>query len=184
MYKQKRLDEIARNIQECDICKAGKTGKAVPGEGNPDADVMFIGEAPGKTESLTGRPFVGRSGKLLRSLINEAGFDEASVYITSPVKYLPVYVTPKKRDIEHGKVHLNEQIKIIDPEVIVLLGNVASLAVLGEKVMSSKRHGEVVEKNGRNYFITVHPAAALRFTKMKNILLSDFKKLKTVITKY
>lgn len=181
MNKQAELDKIAREIELCEVCKKDAIGKAVPGEGNPDADIMFVGEAPGKTEAATGRPFIGRSGKLLRKLINEAGLNEGDVYITSPVKYLPVYGTPKKEDIEHGRQYMERQIQIINPKVIVLLGSVAAQAILGEKIPVSTRHGEVIERNGRKYFITVHPAAALRFTRMKDMLLSDFHKLKSIV---
>lgn len=180
--KEKALQEVAHEIEVCDICKVGKHGRAVPGEGNADADIMFVGEAPGRTEAATGRPFVGRSGKLLRQLINESGLKEDDVYITSPVKYLPDYITPKPSDIAHGKTHFDEQVKIINPKIIVLLGRVASLAVLNKNISVVKEHGAIIEENGRKYFITVHPAAALRFTKMKTILLNDFKRLKSLVT--
>lgn len=182
MDKQAKLDVITQQIEECELCKIDKVGKAVPGEGNPDADVVFIGEAPGKTEAATGRPFIGRSGKLLRKLIAEAGLTDDEVYITSPVKRLPTYVTPKPADIAHGKVHLDAQLAVIEPKVIVMLGSVAAQALLGEKIPVSTRHGEIIEKDGRKYFVTVHPAAALRFTKMRNLLLEDFKKLKVIIS--
>lgn len=182
MNKEKSLQEIAREIEVCKVCKLGKHGMAVPGEGNPDADILFVGEAPGKTEAATGRPFVGRSGKLLRKLITEAGLKEEDVYITSPVKYLPDYITPKPTDIEHGKKHFDKQVEIIDPKIIVLLGRVASFAVLNKNISVVKEHGTIVADNGRKYFITVHPAAALRFVKMRETLLSDFKKLKTIIS--
>src|ERR1700685_3374875 len=102
MDKQKELDRLAREIENCKICKIGKNGKAVPGEGNPDAKIAFIGEAPGKQEAVIGRPFIGRSGQLLRSLIREIGLKEDEVYITSPVKYLPERGTPTSEDIAHG----------------------------------------------------------------------------------
>lgn len=148
------------------------------GEGNPNADIVFIGEAPGRNEAEVGRPFIGRSGKLLRKLIVEAGLAEEDVYITSPVKYLPVYVTPTPLDIAHGKTHLDSQLKVIDPKIIVLLGNVAVQGVLGKKVQASKEHGRIIEENSRKYFITVHPAAALRFKKFKVLLEEDFRNLK------
>lgn len=179
--KEEKLQKIAQEIENCETCKIGKHGKAVPGEGNSDAQILFVGEAPGRTEAETGRPFIGRSGKLLRSLINEAGLSEKEVYITSPVKYLPDYITPKQSDIEHGFVHFGKQIEIIDPKVIVLLGRVACLAVLKKNISVVKDHGEIIEENDRRYFITVHPAAALRFLKMKKLLLEDFKKLKQII---
>ncbi|MDO8269670.1 MAG: uracil-DNA glycosylase [Candidatus Levybacteria bacterium] len=181
MNKEEALQEIALEIENCDICKVDKHGKAVPGEGNPDADVLFVGEAPGRTEAETGRPFIGRSGKLLRKLINESGLKEEEVYITSPVKYLPDYITPKPSDIEHGFTHFGRQIEIIDPKIIVLLGRVACLAVLKQNVSVVLRHGEIIEDNGRKYFITVHPAAALRFVKMKQTLLEDFIKLRSLV---
>ncbi len=180
--KEKALEKIAHEIENCDTCKVGKHGLAVPGEGNPDADIMFVGEAPGRTEAATGRPFIGRSGKLLRKLINESGLKEEDVYITSPVKYLPDYITPKPSDIAHGKTHFDEQVKIINPKIIVLLGRVAALAVINKNISVVKEHGTIIQESGRKYFITVHPAAALRFTKMKATLLEDFKKLKTIIS--
>src|SRR5439155_10892820 len=114
MNKQEALDEIAREIEACQVCKEGKIGKAVPGEGNPDADIVFMGEAPGKTEAKTGRPFIGRSGQLLRSMIRDVlGLDDLKdVYITSPVKYLPEKVTPTPAEIAHGKTHLDKQLAI------------------------------------------------------------------------
>src|ERR1700729_1380627 len=116
MNKQQSLDKIAQEIEDCAICKVGKSGMAVSGEGNPDADVVFIGEAPGRQEAATGRPFIGRSGQLLRSLIREIGFDdEKDVYITSPVKYLPDRGTPTSADIAHGRIHLMKQFSVIQP---------------------------------------------------------------------
>src|SRR4051812_37511962 len=106
--KQRKLDQIAIEIENCKICQVDKSGMAVPGEGNADATLMFVGEAPGREEAKTGRPFIGRSGQLLRSLIKEAGLKEEDVYITSPVKYLPNRGTPTPSDIAHGKIHFDK----------------------------------------------------------------------------
>ncbi len=181
MDKKVELDKISKEIEKCEICKIGKSGKAVPGEGNANARVVFIGEAPGKEEAKTGRPFVGRSGKLLRSLIRSIGLKEEDVYITSPVKYLPDQGTPSKEDIEHGKKYLERQLNIIKPKIIVLLGSVATQAVLGEKMPILKEHGKTIKKEGRIIFITLHPAAAIRFQKFKRLLVADFEKLKNII---
>jgi uracil-DNA glycosylase len=181
MNKLLELKKISREIKNCKECKLGKSGKAVPGEGNPDAKIVFIGEAPGKTEALTGRPFVGRSGKLLRATIQKAGLNEDEVYITSPVKYLPDRGTPTPQDIAHGKTHLDKQLQIIDPKIIVLMGSVAVQGVLGLKVPVLIRHGEIIEKDGRKYFLTLHPAAAVRFVKFKKLFEEDFKKLNHLI---
>jgi len=181
MNKQKALDQIAKEIEQCAECKVGKGGKAVPGEGNPDADIVFIGEAPGKNEAIVGRPFIGRSGKLLRTLIQEAGLKEEDIFITSPVKYLPDRGTPTPDDIKHGKIHLDKQLDVIEPKFIVLLGSVASKALLESKVFVAKDHGRLFERNGRTYFLTYHPAAALRFQKNKPFLVEDFKKLNKLL---
>ena len=183
MEKQKELDNIAREIENCKICKIGKSGKSVPGEGNPQAKIVFIGEAPGKQEAAIGRPFIGRSGQLLRGLIREIGLREDDVYITSPVKYLPDRGTPTSEDIAHGRIHLMKQFAVIQPKIVVLLGRVAAEGVLEMKVAVSKEHGQIIaEQNGIKYYLTYHPAAALRFPhKFKPLLQQDFKKLQHVM---
>ena len=189
MNKQNTLDTVNEEIINCKICPVGKSGKPVVGEGNPDAEVVFIGEAPGKQEAVAGRPFIGRSGKLLRSLIREIGLKEEDVYITSPVKYLPNGKdatpggTPTSKDIAHGRTHLMKQLAAIQPKIVVLLGRVAAEGVLQKKVFVSKEHGQVIEKkDGISYFLTVHPAAALRFSKVYRPLIEqDFQLLKSLL---
>ncbi len=97
------LQKIADEIANCKICQKDKIGLPVPGEGNADADIIFLGEAPGKKEALTGQPFIGPAGKVLRGLIKEVGLKDENVFITSPVKYLPKYVTPTPEDVAHGR---------------------------------------------------------------------------------
>lgn len=181
MGKQKSLDKIAQEIEVCAVCKEGKNGKSVPGEGNPDATVIFIGEAPGKNEAKTGRPFIGRSGQFLRSLIREIGLVEEDVYITSPVKYLPDRGTPTSEDITHGRIHLMQQFAIIDPKIIVLLGRVAAEGVLQQKLAVMSQRGSIIEKDGKKYFLTIHPAAAIRFQKFRKLIVEDFQKLKQLL---
>lgn len=187
--KQQALDKIAKEIENCVTCKIGKSGVSVPGEGSPDADIVFIGEAPGKQEAVSGRPFIGRSGQLLRSLIREVGLKEEDVFITSPVKYLPNGPdgtpggTPKPADIAHGRIHLMKQFEIIQPKIIVLLGSVAVQGVLEYKIPVKTDHGKIIEKEGRTYLVTLHPAAALRFPPLKELIKEDFEKLKRIISK-
>lgn len=181
--KQAALDAIAEEIKRCRTCRRNKTGLPVPGEGDPDADVIFIGEAPGKQEAATGRPFIGRAGKVLRALIKDAGLDERDVFITSPVKYLPIHVTPTPAEVAHGRTHLLKQFDVIDPKVIVLLGRVACLAVLEQRVFIAKDHGKIIEKDGRTYLIVYHPAAVLYSPAARKPLNADFKKLKRLLAR-
>lgn len=181
--KQEALEQIASEIESCVICPVAKSGLPVVGEGNPDARIVFIGEAPGKQEALSGRPFIGRSGKLLRSQITAIGLKEEEVYITSPVKYLPDRGTPTKEDIAHGRTHLMKQLEVIDPKIIVLLGKTAAMGVLEMDVPVAKQHGETIEKEGKTYFLMYHPAAAIRFQKFKSVFVEDFQKLKNLLKK-
>lgn len=183
MSKAQELKKIAIDIENCRICKIGKSGVSVPGEGDSDADIVFVGEAPGKNESIIGRPFIGRSGKLLRSKIIEIGLKEEEVFITSPVKYLPDKGTPSKKDINHGKIHLLKQLEVIQPKLIVLLGSTAVFALLSDRLNVTLNHGKIIEEKGSvaKYFITVHPAAAMRFPRLKEMMNKDFKKLESVI---
>ncbi len=179
--RESELMKIAREIEDCEQCREGKLGRAVAGEGNANAEIAFIGEAPGKEEAKVGRPFIGRSGKFLRSMIREIGLEEKEVFITSPVKYLPRRGTPTKADIAHGRGHLFRQLAVVDPKIIVLLGNVASWAVLDREVSVSREHGEIIKDGDRVYLITFHPAAAMRFPKIGKEFTDDFKKLKLLL---
>lgn len=181
--KQSALNAIADEIRICRTCKKDKIGLPVPGEGNPDADVVFIGEAPGKQEAASGRPFIGRAGTVLRGLIHEAGLDETNVFITSPVKYLPVHVTPTPQEVAHGRIHLFQQFDVIQPNIVVLLGRVACLAVLQKDISVAQQHGHTVEQDGRIYFITYHPAAVLYAPKLREPLKKDFLILKRFLTR-
>jgi DNA polymerase len=181
MGKEQDLHRIAREIAACRVCKRGCTGLPVPGEGSAFAHVVFVGEAPGKEESKTGRPFVGRSGKLLRQAIRDIGLDDREVFITSPVHYLPLRGTPDRDMVLHGREHLFRQLEVIRPEVVVLLGKTACLALLDRTVEVAKEHGTIVKSDGRSCFITLHPAYALRFPIGREQFLEDFRKLRRML---
>jgi uracil-DNA glycosylase family 4 len=178
-----KLNAIASEIGECRLCRRWGEGLCVPGEGNPDAPVVLVGEAPGREEAKTGRPFVGRSGKFLRAVMKDAGIDERDVYISSPVKYLPRRATPSKENVLHGATHLLRQLSVIDPALVVLMGNTACIALLGRKVSVTAEHGRVISREGRSYLITFHPAYAMRFPEGKKAFIEDFRKLKRLIRK-
>ena len=181
--KEGQLLKIAEEIKACALCREGKTGLPVPGEGDAGADIFFVGEAPGKEEAKSGRPFIGRSGKFLRGTLREMGLREEEIFIASPVKYLPLKGTPSKAEIAHGTTHLLRQLAVIEPKVIVLMGNVAVWALLGLEGSVSQEHGNVVRKEGRTYLITFHPAAAMRFPKIRQAFLNDLTILKRLIKK-
>jgi uracil-DNA glycosylase family 4 len=181
MNKQKALEKIAAEISVCKVCQQDKIGISVPGEGDSDADIVFLGEAPGKQEAETGKPFIGRAGKVLRALLNDIGLDAKDVFITSPVKYLPKHVTPTLEEIAHGRTHLLQQLDIIKPKVVVLMGRVACQAMLQKHYPIADEHGKIVEERGVKYFISYHPAACLYSPKLKAVIQEDFKKLERLI---
>lgn len=181
MDKQIELEKLKKQIENCKTCQKDSIGVAVFGEGDHNAKIMFVGEAPGKNEAKEGRPFIGRSGKLLRGCIHNVGLKEENVYITSPVKYLPERGTPSRQQILHAKTHFDRQVEIIDPDIIVLLGKTAVYAILSEDIPVLTQHGSIIKRNNRSYILTIHPAAALRFPKYKTIIETDFNKIKTFL---
>ncbi|MGC8729920.1 MAG: uracil-DNA glycosylase family protein [Candidatus Micrarchaeia archaeon] len=153
--------------------------KFVAGEGPLNAKFMFVGQAPGRKEDEQGRPFVGASGMLLDSLLRIARIEREKVYITSVVQFFP----PKNRpltvaEIEECMPFLKQQIRIIKPKLIVLLGAVATKALLGPKEKITELHGKVIEKGGISYFITLHPAYAVRLKKNEEVIKNDFRTLR------
>src|SRR3989344_94297 len=106
-------------------------------------------------------------------MIRDSRLKESEVFITSPVKYLPKRGTPTREDLRHGKKHLDQQIEVINPKFLVLLGNSACKGVLDETIPVMKEHGKIIQRNGKKYLITLHPAAVLRFPKYLPIVKSD-----------
>jgi DNA polymerase len=152
--------------------------RLVPGEGSLDAEVMFVGQAPGANEDIEGRPFIGTSGKLLDRLIAKAGLKRDSCYITSVVQFFPPRNrAPDREEIALCRDFLARQIEIVRPKIIVLLGSLAAKTLVdADRIM--QRHGTVAKKGGCTYFLTLHPAAAVRLKKNVPIIERDFMKLK------
>ncbi|TET10835.1 MAG: uracil-DNA glycosylase [Candidatus Thorarchaeota archaeon] len=176
MTNCKQLEKLHETIRYCTLCPLHETRtNAVPGEGPCNASVMFVGEAPGAEEDETGRPFVGRSGELLVSLLEEIELARDDIFITSILKSRPPKNrTPKKVEINVCRPYLEQQIELIKPRVIVLLGGVAISSLFGPRKVSES-HGRFVESDSQRYFMTYHPAAALRFPKIKIAMREDFK---------
>lgn len=180
MTREKELKDLHETISSCTLCPLHETRiNAVPGEGSPNAKLFFIGEAPGAREDETGRPFVGRSGKLLTSMIEEIGLSREDVFISSILKSRPPNNRkPTRSEIELCRPYLERQIEIINPKIIVLLGSYAISSLVGPwKVTES--HGQFFEAQDRIYFMTFHPAAALRSTGVKDLMRADYRVLQS-----
>lgn len=171
LLEKLRIDEIG----DCTRCRLSeKRTTIVFGEGNPASDIMFIGEGPGEDEDRQGRPFVGRAGQVLRSLIRKMGFAEGDVYIANVVKCRP----PGNRNPEQDEVDtcipfLKKQIEIISPKVLVLLGNVALQHVMNSKLRITAARGKFMEYNGIKVMPTFHPSYLLRNPKDKWLTWED-----------
>ncbi len=160
----KRLDELRVEALACTACRLseGRT-QVVFGDGDPEADVVFVGEAPGQHEDEQGVPFVGRSGQLLDRLLGEIGLDRSDVYIANVVKCRPPgNRDPRPDEIEACKGYLSEQLRLIDPRVVVTLGNFSSKLLLKTETGITRVRGTAYEWWGRRLVPTFHPAAALR----------------------
>ena len=149
----------------------------MPGEGDPEADVLLIGEAPGASEDLEGRPFVGRSGKLLDELLGEAGLARADVFITNVVKARPPgNRDPTAAEVRHHLPWLEQQLALIRPRVIVPVGRHA-LAHFAPGQKITEVHGAPLERDGRRIVPWLHPAAALRSPRLRDTLVADARAL-------
>lgn len=178
------MEKINQEIISCEKCVLSQTrNNAVPGIGNRSAEIMLIGEAPGKNEDEQGKPFIGRAGKVLDEMLVEIGLERADIFITNVVKCRP----PKNRDplpIEKKSClkYLAKQIKIVQPKIIVLLGRHAMSNFLPKAAQIGKVHGQVFEgEDGLTYFPVYHPAAALYNPKQKEVLKEDFLKLQQLL---
>lgn len=179
LNSRRNLSRIAYSIARCRGCDLWKRRRrTVPGEGKPTADLMFIGQAPGREEDITGRPFVGRAGRLLNSLLEDVGIRREEVFITSLVKcFPPGNRRPKRSEIEACFKHLRAQISVINPKLIILLGEQA-LSTFFKGASLKDVHGRFLDKDGRRFFPTYHPAAAMRFPRIRKLIKRDFKRLK------
>ena len=172
------LEELHQRIAcctDCDLCRT--RSHAVPGEGPPSAKVLFVGEAPGFYEDQQARPFVGPAGRFLDELIASIGLRRDQVFITNVVKCRP----PNNRDPLPGEIdacrkHLQRQIELIQPKVIVSLGRY-SLAWFFPREAISKVHGQARVRDGIYFIPMYHPAAALHAGNMRKVIEEDFRKI-------
>ena len=178
------LDEIAQRVRQCTDCALhqGRTN-AVPGEGSPTAELMFIGEGPGFQEDRQGRPFVGPAGKFLEEMLSAIGLRRQDVFIANMVKCRP----PQNRDPQPAEMsacakYLDRQIELIDPKLIITLGRFSLGRFFpGESI--SRARGRVREKDGRRIYPIMHPAAALHRQELRSTIEQDFRAIPEILAR-
>ena len=173
-------DEIAGHVP-CEIEICNEATNLVPGEGDPDAEVVLVGEAPGATEDKHGRPFIGGAGRMLDRLLDDAGLVRDDVFITNVVKARP----PKNRDprvaeVEHYLPWLIAQLEVIEPRLVVPLGRQA-LSHFAPAAKISQAHGAVLETEQWRLFPMFHPAAALHNQDLRPVLHEDARRLRAAL---
>lgn len=181
--KQSELQSLKQQIIDDAVCPdlAATAIQLVFGEGSPDSEIMFIGEAPGKNEDEQGKPFVGAAGKFLNEMLEKIGLLRANVYITNIVKYRP----PDNRDpLPKEKAaflpYLRRQIEIIKPKLIITLGR-HSMECFLPSLTISQAHGQVVTVEGQMYLPLYHPAAALYNGSLRKTLIEDFQSIPHIL---
>jgi len=194
LHRRELLDAVAAEVVVCTKCLLWKTRKnAVPGEGSPEAFIMLIGEAPGYWEDVKGKPFVGVAGRFLDILLSEIGLSREGVFVCNVLKCRPPRNRePEPKEIQTCTHYLDRQIKIIQPKLIVTLGNhstaylfsKASLPFSGITQVRGKCYETTIYRRRITVFPTFHPAAALYSARYKKDLLRDFTLLKSEISKH
>ncbi len=177
--KKHPLEDYYKEIHTCQKCELGKTrNHFVFGAGNPDADILFVGEAPGEQEDKTGVPFIGRAGKLLDKVLLETGLSRKDIFITNVLKCRP----PRNRDplpeeIALCEKYLHRQIELIKPNVIVALGRIAANTLLRESNALKNMRGITYNYQNTDLRVTYHPAAILRNMGMYDLLKGDMTEI-------
>lgn len=173
------IEELEQEVKQCKKCKLCNTRQNVVfGVGNTNTDIMFIGEGPGGDEDRLGEPFVGKAGQLMNKAFDIVGIKRNEIYIANIVKCRP----PHNRDPEADEVnacmnYLRNQVMIVKPKIIVLLGRIALQNILGEEYKITASRGKWIEKKGILYMPTWHPAALLRDETKKIDFIEDLKKV-------
>jgi DNA polymerase len=177
------LDDVRSVIGDCHRCPLGDTRTTlVFGVGDPRARVVLIGEAPGKNEDLKGEPFVGAAGQLLNELLAEAGLKRTEVYIANVLKCRPPgNRNPEQTEIATCTPFLREQIRVIDPMVLVTLGNFATKFVLKTEVGITQLHGKLQAAGRFKVLPIYHPAAAIYDRSKRDDLFADFRTLRVLL---
>lgn len=176
------LDKIAESVRSCTDCVLCEDRtNAVPGMGSGSSGIMFVGEAPGRSEDLRGRPFVGRAGRILDEALASAGISRHDAYITNVVKCRPPRNrVPHRSEKDACWRHLEAEIKLLKPLVICVMGNTACSSLLGDSGITTQR-GRLVRHGSTTYYITIHPAAVIYNRDLEGVLARDMRRLADII---
>ncbi|MCW3489000.1 uracil-DNA glycosylase [Dethiobacter alkaliphilus] len=171
---------LSKDVLDCAQCGLrSQATQVVFGEGNPDADLLFVGEAPGAEEDAQGRPFVGEAGKLLNKILAAAEISREEVYITNVVKCRPPKNrTPNPDEVAACSHHLQKQIALLKPRIVVCLGSLATQALIDPQARVSAVRGRWFTKDGLQMMATFHPAALLRDPSRKRPVWEDIQKIR------
>jgi uracil-DNA glycosylase family 4 len=182
MYE--KLNDIRNRVMSCVNCNLSKSRtNAVPGIGNEHSDVIFVGEAPGRNEDLQGKPFVGTAGQILSEALEYAGFTRDQIYITNVVKCRPPNNRqPITEERDACRQYLLEELGLIKPKIICILGNTAYGSLLDGNSITKNR-GKIIKNNEQIYFITVHPAAIIYNPGLRQVIKDDFVLLAKTLDK-
>jgi len=185
-YNSKSLDDLNNCIKSCMECGLGKTRKNfVFGVGNPNADILIIGEAPGADEDEQGEPFVGRAGQLLNKMLEAIDIKRSDVYIANIIKCRPPNNRrPTNEEINECEPYLHKQIELIKPKIILALGLTAVNSLLKMEFKMSDIRGNLLDYRGIKLIITYHPAALLRNPAWKRAAWEDLKLLKETYSNF
>lgn len=171
------LEQLCRSCTRCPL--HSKRTNVVFGKGNKNADLMFVGEGPGKDEDLQGKPFVGRAGQLLDRILEASGIDVKDVYIGNIVKCRPPNNRiPAPEEARACLPYLRNQVYLIKPKIIACLGATAAKYIIDEDIRITRDRGRWIERKGYWLIATYHPAALLRDEKKKEPAWEDFKNIK------
>lgn len=178
------MNTLRLQVISCTKCNLSKSRtNAVAGKGNCNAEIMFIGEAPGRSEDLKGEPFVGMAGKILTEALEHAGLSRDDVFITNVVKCRPPNNRiPLEEEKNSCQQYLNGELDIVKPKIICILGNTAYGSILGGDSITKNR-GKIIKKNDHLYFLTIHPAAVIYTPSLKSVLKDDIKTLVKTLEK-
>ncbi|MGB6464462.1 MAG: uracil-DNA glycosylase [Nitrosotalea sp.] len=178
------IDDLRKTVISCTACELSKSRtNAVPGSGSVKTEIVFIGEAPGRTEDIQGMPFVGTAGKILSEALVYAGFTREDVYITNIVKCRPPdNRRPNKQEMDSCNNYLQKELEIIQPKIICILGNTAFGSLLNGNAITKNR-GKIIKRNDQLYFVTIHPAAIIYNQDLRQVLKDDLKTLSGILDK-